>query len=189
MKSTTAIYDLLEDEYDSRMMHRIPAAKSVTRHEYIREACKDKAVLDIGGSGPLAEIIKQVAKSYRNVDKNNADFCVDLDKERVPVVEGIELVVCGEVVEHLSNPGFFLDGLSEYKVPVIFTVPNSFTKIGTRWINKGIENVNQDHVAYYSYYTFSNLLRRHGFKTDAFLWYNGSPGTAEGLIFLAHSEG
>ena len=189
MKSTTAIYDLLEDDYDHRMMHRIPVAASVVRHEFVKEACKDKVVLDIGGSGPLAELIKQSAKSYQNIDKNNADHCVDLDKTKVPIIDGIELVICGEVVEHLSNPGLFLDGLSEYKVPVIFTVPNSFTKIGTRWIKKGIENVNADHVAYYSYYTFSNLLKRHGFKIDGFSWYNGEPGTAEGLIFLAHSEG
>ena len=182
MRSTTAIYDLLVSEYDERMFHRIPAAPSVTRHEFIRSECIGKRVLDIGGSGPLAELIKGVAKSYANVDKTDATYCINLDCEPVPVID-VDLVVCGEVVEHLSNPGFFLDGLRAYTVPIIFSVPNAFTKVGTGWIKKGVENVNSDHVSYYSYYTFSNLIKRHGFSVDKFLWYNGSPGTAEGLIF------
>jgi hypothetical protein len=185
LKSTTAIYDLLESEHDSRMMHRVPSAPVVVRHEYIRDACKGRTVLDVGGSGKLQEIIKSVAKSYTAVDKESDDYCVDLDKEKIPVVHGIELIVCGEVVEHLSNPGFFLDGLREYQVPIIFTVPNAFCSFGAKWVLKGIENVNQDHVAYYSYHTFKVLLTRHGFIIDKFMWYNGQPGIAEGLVFLA----
>lgn len=185
MQSITAIYDLLQDDYDDRMMHRIPVAESVVRIEYIRNACKGKSVLDIGGSGPLQKLIQGVASKYSSVDKQKADYCVDLDKSKLPIVEGIELIICGEIIEHLSNPGYFLDGLRLYTVPVIFTIPNSFTDVGTKWIKKGIENVNADHVAYYSYYTFSNLLKRHGFKIDKFLWYNGQPGTSEGLIFIA----
>ena len=184
MRSTTAIYDLLVNEYDERMFHRIPDAPSVTRHEFIRSECIGKRVLDIGGSGTLAELIKGVAKSYANVDKVDATYCINLDREPVPVID-VDLIVCGEVIEHLSNPGFFLDGLREYRVPFIFTVPNAFCSIGAKWTMKGIENVNSDHVAYYSYYTFSNLIKRHGFSVDKFLWYNGSPGTAEGLIFCA----
>jgi len=132
LKSTAAIYDLLQDDYDERMMHRIPAAESVTRHEFIRNACKGKIVIDIGGSGQLQQIIKSVAAGYASVDKENADYCVDLDKQPVPIVDGMELVVCGEVVEHLSNPGNFLDGLRAYTVPIIFTVPNSMTTAGQR---------------------------------------------------------
>lgn len=185
MKSTTAIYDLLVSEYDERMFHFIPTAESVTRHIWIEQQCKDQHVLDVGGSGPLSEIIQRVAKSHQTVDKHDADYCVDLDKEPIPVIGGTTLVVCGEVIEHLSNPGFFLDGLRSYHVPIIFTVPNAFAAVGRRHILKGIENVNADHVCYYSYYTFSNLLKRHGFEVEKFLWYNGHPFVAEGLIFRA----
>jgi len=185
LKSTTAIYDLLESEYDSRMMHRVPSASVVVRHKFIRDACKGKTVLDVGGSGQLQEIIKSVAKAYKSVDKDSADYCVDLDREKIPVVNDIDLVVGGEVIEHLSNPGFFLDGLRGYHVPIIFTVPNAFCDSGKHWALKGIENVNQDHVAYYSYNTFKVLLTRHGFVIDKFMWYNGRPGVAEGLVFLA----
>ncbi len=185
MKSTAAIYDLLADPYDERMFHRIPVTKSVVRHEWIAERCKGEDVLDVGGSGPLAKIIKRVAKSHRTVDKQDADICIDLDREPIPIVGGVSLIVCGEVVEHLSNPGRFLDGLRGYSVQVVFTVPNAFTTIGTQYVKRGVENVNADHVAYYSYYTFSNLLKRHGFTVEKFLWYNGQPGVAEGLIFLA----
>jgi len=185
LKSITAIYDLLEDEHDERMLHRIPAAESVTRHTYLAEACKGKTILDIGGSGPLRKLLLGVAKKYYSLDKTDADFCVNLDRDPIPFVEDVELIICGEVVEHLSNPGFFLDGLRRYTVPVIFTVPNAFAKAGRQWVEKGIECVNLDHVAYYSYYTFSNLIRRHGFTVEKFLWYNGRPGLSEGMIFTA----
>lgn len=178
----------MEPEYESKMLHRIPVAESVVRHEWILERCKGQVVLDVGGSGILHDMIKEVSKKCVSVDKSDADICVDLDKTRLTFVDDITLVVCGEVVEHLSNPGFFLDGLHDYKVPIIFTVPNSFTEIGTRWVKKGIENVNEDHVAYYSYSTFTRLLKRHGFVTEKFLWYNGKPGVSEGLIFLARAN-
>ncbi len=183
MKSTAAIYSLLQNEYDEKMLHRIPAADSVTRHTYLAAACKGKSILDIGGSGPLKALLSKSAKLYCSIDKQDADYCVDLDREPVPLVGGVELVICGEVVEHLSNPGFFLDGLRRYTVPVIFTVPNAFAKAGRQWVEKRIECVNLDHVAYYSYYTFSNLLQRHRFTVEKFLWYNGRPGLSEGMIF------
>lgn len=187
-QSTTAIYDLLRSDFEDRMLHPIPKAGSVVRHKWIVERCKGQCVLDVGGSGPLHDLIVSVSQKCVSVDKAGADLCVDLDKSPVPMVDGITLVVCGEVVEHLSNPGFFLDGLRRYPVPVIFTVPNAFTDIGTKWVKRGIENVNDDHVAYYSHHTFHRLLSRHGFCVETFCWYNGAPGTAEGLIFQARAN-
>jgi len=47
----------------------------------------------------------------------------------------------------------------------------------------GIENVNRDHVAYYSYWTLHELVTRYGFEITEWHWYNGRPLFAEGLIF------
>ncbi len=97
-----------------------------------------------------------------------------------------EVIVCGEVIEHLSNPGWFLTRLHrQYPgVPLIVTVPNAFSAIAARWIAKGKENVNGDHVAWYSPKTLSVLLSRAGYDAAELFFYNGNGPTAEGLIVV-----
>jgi hypothetical protein len=55
--------------------------------------------------------------------------------------------------------------------------------VGQYYIERNIEHVNGEHVAWYSWYTLTNLVKRHGFTVDEWYWYKGDPGTAEGLIF------
>ena len=44
--------------------------------------------------------------------------------------------------------------------------------------------VNPGHVCYYSYWTFTTLAVKHGWKIVEWYWYNGKPLTAEGMIFV-----
>src|SRR5574343_763015 len=75
------------------------------------------------------------------------------------------LPICGEVIEHLINPGQFLMQLHAAKCPIIVTVPNAFGSAGMKCIrNTGYENVNKDHVAYYSYGTFRVLAQKCRFS-------------------------
>jgi len=137
----------------------------------------------------LHELIVKVAEKTYGVDKQDADININLDKDQLPTLPDINFVVCGEVIEHLSNPGFFLDGLNKsYKCPVLLTVPNAFSSVGAAHYMKGYENVNTDHVAWYSWKTFTTLLTRHRFKVDAYWWYGGVPLFSEGLIFLAQAR-
>ena len=111
----------------------------------------------------------------------------DVEAGSLPDFVGVELVICGEVLEHLSNPGHFLKRLKKaYPVTTIFTVPNAFTDIGRNSLKTGIEQVNSDHTCYYSYTTLKELLDRHAYQIDEFYWYNGRPLFAEGLIFVCH---
>jgi len=98
----------------------------------------------------------------------------------------VDIIVCGEVFEHLANPGRVLKALREYQKPVVVTVPNAFSDSGHFSVSRGIENVNKDHVAYYSYWTLRELVTRYGFTIYDWYWYNGKPLTAEGLIFWLH---
>lgn len=203
------IYDILKDvqqfkqlspEYVEKQMHRVPEAQVVDRAKFLIEASKGKTVLDIGADGPMADQIRAAADRYYGISKNgvkrdgviNQDLDGILGDVRLPWCGmAIELVVCGEVLEHLSNPGWLLRRLklSFPNVPVVITVPNAHSESGRDWLAKGIENVNRDHVAYYSYWTVMTLVERHGFQVDEWYWYNGKPRTAEGLVFVIRSRG
>ena len=151
---------------------------------------KDKAVLDIGATGPMHEAIRELARVCYGIDilpKEEPDyFQIDLDHTaHLPAINNIDIIIAGEVIEHLSNAGHFLDLLGEYPCPIVLTTPNAFAETGFQHVkNKGIEQVNKEHVAYYSYKTLSVLLERHGFQMDEFFWYHGKPNVAEGMICL-----
>ncbi len=176
-------------EYYDKMMHDIPAASVVDRLVYILTKCAGKTVLHLGSaSGDLHEAIKKVADFVVGVDKiagPNTNNRVDLDESPESLaITGIELVVAGEIIEHLANPGNVLKALRKLNCEVLITVPNAFAKIGSSHVRKGRENVNRDHVAWYSYRTLRTLIERYGYELKEFYWYNGEPITAEGLIAL-----
>lgn len=183
--------------YREKMLHPIPPdITSVDRVKFILQHCTGKRVLEFGASGPLFLAIRPVTTSYQGVDRQDGDQIIGFDLDDVsqtwlPVPtywEGQkwDLIVCGEILEHLMNPGWFLTRLRRQYlgIPVILTVPNAFADAGRRWILKGIENVNRDHVAYYSPKTVSVLLERVGYHTGGLFWYGGPGPTAEGLIVV-----
>lgn len=177
----------LSAEYRARYLHAVPAAPSVERVSYIVELCRGKRVLSLGASGPLDAAIRKAADVYHGVDKSAVGAThIDLDaipNELMRFARIVDVVVCGEILEHLSNPGKLLDVLHCLRCPVVISVPNAFMEIGSSWLKKGIENVNDEHVAWYSYRTLKTLVERHGFRIIRWEWYNGPPMTAEGLIF------
>jgi hypothetical protein len=176
-------------EYAKKMLHAVPDAEVVDRAAFILERCKGQVVLDVGASGPMhAALVTASAKVY-GIDRENGAGVVGIDLDDyyadLPVFADVTRVVCGEVLEHLSNPGWFLKRLrSAYRCETIITVPNAFAEAGRGQLKRGTEVVNRDHVAWYSYKTLSVLLERHGYDVREFYWYNGQPYTAEGLIVV-----
>jgi hypothetical protein len=157
------------------------------------EKARDKRILDIGCTGELSAAIAEVASEYYGVDKTDNPgfdnyYQVDLDDVynhyEWPPLDGFDYVIVSEVIEHLSNPGYFLSLLKSYECPIILTAPNGLSSVGQYYIRRGIEHINRDHVAWYSWYTLKNLIERHGYKIIEWYWYNGDPGTAEGMIFI-----
>ena len=177
-------------EYVAKMVHEVPDAAVVDRVEFILSRCKDKTVLHVGASGALHEKIVATSQFCFGIDKDDGDNIIGFDLDKVggflPIIEGVEVVICGEVIEHLSNPGHFLDRLhnSYPGVPVVVTVPNAFSSFARDHMRNGIENVNVDHVCWYSWRTLKTLVERSGYKISEHYWYNGSPGFAEGLVFV-----
>lgn len=174
--------------YAAKMLHAFPTGSIVDRAQFILDRCRQKRVLEFGASGPLQAAVKAGAAAYVGVDREAGDGVIafDLDDVTQPALPPAEadIILCGEVLEHLSNPGHFLARLrSQYPaVPVLITVPNAFTEVGRTHRDKGLENVNLDHVAWYSPRTLRTLVERAGYRIVEFAYYNGSGPSAEGLI-------
>ncbi|MFN3075390.1 MAG: class I SAM-dependent methyltransferase [Alphaproteobacteria bacterium] len=181
-------------EYWDKQVHAVAPSITVDRIDFLTKLCTGKTVLHVGCTGALDQALCKVAAACYGIDKGPSDRpnYQDLDLDRLdgtfPAVVGIDLIVCGEVLEHLSNPGRFLDALrTTYNtVPLVITVPNAFCEAGQSWlVTRHRENVHRDHVAYYSVTTLTTLLKRAQYSVTKHYWYGGKPYVSEGLIVLA----
>ena len=103
---------------------------------------------------------------------------------RISNKDKFELIVAGEIIEHLANPGNLLKVLRQISCPLLITVPNAFSSAAAGHLSAGTENVNKAHVSWYSYTTLLTLTMRYNYSLKEFYWYSGKPLFAEGLIFL-----
>lgn len=105
----------------------------------------------------------------------------DLERLDEVALEGpFEVIVAGEIIEHLSNPGLFLAGVRRWMTPstvLLLTTVNAYC--GFRMLQYALrgrrgrrEPVHPDHVAYYSYATLSRLLAREGFAVESIDFYD-----------------
>jgi 2-polyprenyl-3-methyl-5-hydroxy-6-metoxy-1,4-benzoquinol methylase len=91
----------------------------------------------------------------------------NLEAEAELLAQPFALLVLTEVLEHLNNPGRFLDALKPLfrsHTELLLTTPNS-TSLGNLLANlHHREAVHPDHVCWYSYHTLESLFNKHGFK-------------------------
>ncbi|MGI6483974.1 MAG: class I SAM-dependent methyltransferase [Methanobacterium sp.] len=91
------------------------------------------------------------------------------DAENFLFKKNFDVIVAGELIEHLSNPGAFLDccrkNLKE-NGKLILTTPNVwYYQFYTSMLLKSkINSLNIEHTCWYDKKTISQLLERHGFK-------------------------
>lgn len=194
-------------EYWAKQVHTVEPSKVVDREDFLVKLCTGKTVLHVGCTGALDAALRKVATKCYGIDSqklDRPDFAqCDLDElgyngcgnadgtcgeNELPKFANAELIVCGEVLEHLSNPGHFLKSMKSIypDAPVAFTVPNAFCESGAEWLLKrGRENVHKDHVCYYSVTTLTTLLKRAGYERTRHYWYKGKPYVSEGIVLLA----
>ncbi len=95
---------------------------------------------------------------------------VTADAEFMKLNEKFDLIIAGELIEHLSNPGLFLDRAREYLKEggrLILTTPNPWD--WTRFVRAMLRLPStpaQDHVCWYDKETIANLLSRYGFTVE-----------------------
>ena len=111
-------------------------------------------------------------------------FRADLEKlDEVPLDETFDVIVAGEMIEHLNNPGKFLSGIRRFmnaETDLIITTVNAYSAL--RFLVYGLrgkgglnEPVHPDHVYYFSYSTLKLLIERSGLSLREFYFYDIGP--------------
>lgn len=177
----------------------------VQRVDFIKKACEGKKVLHLGctnypytkqaiESDMLLHFeLEKVARELYGFDFDEAGLDIlkesntknlyqaDLENlEDVALDETFDVIIAGEMIEHLSNPGLFLQGIKRFMnadTDLVITTINAYC--GLRFLiyglrGKGGENepVHPDHVAYYSYKTLSLVLNRDNLDVKKFYFYD-----------------
>ena len=108
-------------------------------------------------------------------------YRADLENlEEVPLDMQFDVIIAGEMIEHLNNPGRFLNGIKRFmnrETQLVITTINAYSGMrflvyGLRGHGGSLEPVHPDHVSYYSYSTLRLILQRHGFTVDKFMFYD-----------------
>jgi len=140
----------------------------VYRKDIIFDYIKGKDVLDLGSTTnkkQMFDIMKKLAKSVVGVDlrKSKDPQIIYGNAENVKINKKFDLVVAGEIIEHLNNAGVFLDNMGNHLRKggrIIITTPN--VKSPAYLLFKG----NEEHTCWYCKYTLKELVQRHGFKVE-----------------------
>ena len=115
------------------------------------------------------------SKGYDNL------YRADLEHlDQVALDTQFDVIVAGEMIEHLNNPGRFLHGIKRFmnrETRLVITTINAYSGMrflvyGLRGQGGNLEPVHPDHVSYYSYSTLKLILQRHGFTIEKFMFYD-----------------
>jgi hypothetical protein len=118
-------------------------------------------------------------------------ICADVTRLRRADValDRIDVIVVGDTIEHLSNPGDLLDAMSEFAdegSQVLLTTPNALGLMIFLRHLRGDVVEGFDHVCSFNQFSLANLLARHGWQIDE-LWtcYQDFAAGRGGLAFRA----
>lgn len=177
----------------------------VQRLEYVKSLCAGKKILHLGctnwpytqdaiDAGTLLhkDLVEVASEAYGfDFDQEGIDvlaakgfsnlFRADLENLRdVDLDEQFDVIIAGEMIEHLNNPGKFLEGIKRFmsrETLLAITTVNAYSGMrflvyGLRGRGGDLEPVHPDHVAYYSYSTLKLLLERYGYELADFMFYD-----------------
>ena len=164
-----------------------------TRWDFIQPFVEGKRVLDIGPAELVGTInrnkidrwihrkIANAATSVVGIEKNMeqvqklSSMGYDIregDAEEFDLDEKFDIVFAGELIEHLSNPGNFLNCAKKHLLPggkILLTTPNRFSILSLSFIIRfgQVEAYHKPiakHVLYFDEDSLCSLLKRHGFS-------------------------
>jgi 2-polyprenyl-3-methyl-5-hydroxy-6-metoxy-1,4-benzoquinol methylase len=188
-------------------VHRTPRTRVVDRLDALVELVRGRRVIDVGfaDEGMMAakrargawlhEVVTEAARECIGIDSDEdavrraqelgftahvADV-EDAAALRALALEPAEVVLAGELIEHLDRPGAFIDAVAPLVAPegaLVLTTPNGHSLTNLLGALAGRELVNPDHVAWYSWRTLVTLLGRRGWSIDELSYYPFPPVTS-----------
>lgn len=93
-------------------------------------------------------------------------------------LEPADVVVAGEIIEHLESPGQFLRAVAPLLRPdgvLVVTTPNAYRLAGFLAPVLGEELIHPDHVGIHSIHTLRTLGERAGYRVDRLGYYQNTP--------------
>ncbi len=177
----------------------------VQRVDIIKSISKGKRVLHLGctnhpytqlaidGDALLHKDLESVATELFGFDYDQEGIDIltahgsknlyraDLEKlDEVELDTKFDVIIAGEIIEHLNNPGLFLAGIQRFmdaESELIITTINAysalrFTTYALRGKGGTNEPVHPDHVYYFSYKTLKLLVERAGLTVKDFYFYD-----------------
>jgi len=176
---------------------RIKIARPVDRIAYIRKACENKAVLDLGAVDETAFFKKRGKGSWLHEEiAKVAVQVVGLDTAGIVPEDGVaiadnaiihrgnileladflhkigripEVIVAGELIEHLDNPLAFLKSFKDISIlngsELLLSTPNATALHNCLVAVANCESTHPDHLCILSFKTISTLLSRAGYSS------------------------
>jgi 2-polyprenyl-3-methyl-5-hydroxy-6-metoxy-1,4-benzoquinol methylase len=194
---STEIPEYGQDE----MAHPLPRTSIVDRIPWLVEQCRGKRVIHVGfadagfreeqgraGSwlhGHLAE----VATSLVGLDFDGPGVqaaldagheahlvdCTDPAAVAALDLEPADVVLAGEVIEHLGAPGPFLEAMAGLCAPngtLVITTPNAYGLVNVvASLTRRVEVNHPDHVVMFTWRTLTQLLERGGWSPTGSVTY------------------
>jgi len=104
------------------------------------------------------------------IRKHGYEMLVTADVERLPFRECFDVVVAGELVEHLYNVGLFLRSAwlaLRQGGELLISTPNCWSLSRVLYVAVGTREVTHpEHTCYYSCQTLRYVLEQHGFDVE-----------------------
>jgi len=166
------------------------------RWDILGKHVQGRAVLDLGcvdheasqeeGKDWLHRKIRQTAATTVGVDyvpeeverlKHKGYDVVFGNVEELNLNRKFDIVTAGNIIEHLSNPGRFLDSVRRHLRPdgtFLLTTDNCYglRSLKAITLSDGVRP-NDEHTMTFEEKVFRQLLVRHKFKVEDFYYYNG----------------
>lgn len=191
--------------------------------EVIRPLVRTGSVLDMGivdsrrGKRDTESQLetKTATSLFKQIcDQNPDTLGVDIDAEGIEILNRqgfntrhenvismrlertFDTIVAGELIEHLPNPGTFLENMSRHLNPggtLLITTPNPFySKQAWKIWRHGYPSVHEEHTCWFDPITLTTLCQMSGLRVDKIYWVqkkNGFLKTMPGRFrrYFSHS--
>lgn len=138
---------------DSELLEERIATRRLL-HNILGTTAKKLVGVDVDGKG-IAEMLQ---RGYKNI------YCADLESWYYE--EKFDVIVLGEIIEHIDNCGLFLESVKRFchsDTTVIFTTPNNYYFLFWIYSFLGKESIHPDHNYLFSFNSLKSLLEKFSF--------------------------